>query len=63
MTDEPTIDGWDRRVLSDRTVWIERRPDGVVTVAEDLPCECGCGRRGPNGMMEAIHPDDYREAP
>ena len=24
------------------------------------PCECGCGTIGPGGMMEAIHPEDYR---
>lgn len=28
--------------------------------ADTKPCECGCGRFGPKGMMEAIHPEDYR---
>lgn len=25
-----------------------------------LPCECGCGKFCPGGMMEAAHPEDYR---
>ena len=31
--------------------------DGDPGVA---PCECGCGRVGPEGRIEFIHPEDYR---
>lgn len=24
------------------------------------PCECGCGKLAPHGMLEAAHPEDYR---
>jgi hypothetical protein len=24
-------------------------------------CECGCGRIGPGGKIEFIHPEDYRD--
>jgi hypothetical protein len=25
------------------------------------PCECGCGKLVKGGLMEAAHPEDYRE--
>lgn len=24
------------------------------------PCDCGCGKFGPGGHMEAVHPEDYK---
>lgn len=39
-------------------------PDGVKVLIEadaNQPCECGCGQIGLGGLMEAIHPEDYRD--
>lgn len=41
-------------------LFARRQRTGWTCLGNEMPCECGCGKRGLNGMMEVIHPEDYQ---
>lgn len=50
-----SLESFESAVYDGQTTW------QILAADLDRPCACGCGRLVLGGMMEAAHPEDYRD--
>ena len=53
----------DEKSFAQQAVQLAREAQALAAASAktvDLPCQCGCGKLVPGGLMEIAHPDDYR---